>query len=79
MMTTGEAVLKTLGARDLDLELGGTSASSKLDTRRMLITFIISLWTELWLWAPNSPTEGFLWVKELALLMTLPWPRLGSG
>ena len=77
MMITGEAVLMALGALDLDLELDGVSVSLKLDTRRMLITFIISLWTELW--TPDSVIEGFLLTKELALLITLPWPRRGSG
>ena len=87
MMTTGElprllelstppTLPMALGARDL--ALGGVSAVSlKLDTRRMLITFFISLRAELC--APASPTEGFLLAKELALLMTVPWFLRGSG
>ena len=63
----------TLGVRD---PVG--SESLKLDTRRILITFFISLMVALWE-QPSPPMDCFLLANELALLNTELPPFLGSA
>ena len=53
------------------------SESLKLDTRRILITFFISLMVALW--EQPSPMDCFLLANELALLNTELPPFLGSA